>query len=84
MNVTWNDKEIANPVLRVLVALLAGVGAVLGAALVVLVVGALLATCPAWIPLDLLLKHLGRRGFIVSEDGAVSAQFTAAAFRRQS
>lgn len=73
MNVTWNDKEIANPVLRVL-----------GAALVVLVVGALLATCPAWIPLDLLLKHLGRRGFIVSEDGAVSAQFTAAAFRRQS
>ncbi len=69
MKVTWNSKEVHDPVVRV----------ILVVGLIVVVVG----LSPVWLPGHLVLIALGRKGFVHPEPyGKVSISLNPDAFRR--
>lgn len=56
----------------------------LAASLLVGVWFVIVATAPVWLPLDFVLRRIGRRGFIVVTDAAVEVQLGPGAFERVS
>ncbi|WPH57672.1 hypothetical protein [Mycobacterium phage WXIN] len=56
--------------MRLLTATLAGVVVVLMFSLLILMIGLLLVSFPVWLPMDWVLRHSGRHGFVrFADDG---------------
>jgi hypothetical protein len=88
-SVKFNGREITSEPLRSIIVVLASLGGLLALmfGIVAMMFGVLLlvlAVCllPVVLPLDILLKLFGRRGFITIDDGSWSYKLHLAAFRR--
>ncbi len=65
------------------VTLCLSVALVLGFSALVLAIGLIIVTWPIWLPLDYVLRHTGRYGFLrFDKDNTFSVIFTPEAFRR--
>lgn len=75
--VTWNGREVTNPVLR-------GFSYACAWTAVASVLATLMVTWPLWLSLDFVLRRIGKRGFVVfAGDGRhFSLSFTGDAFRK--
>lgn len=86
-SIKWNGAEVHNPLLTALLKLgmALGVGFVfLVVILMILLTMLVLAiVIPLSVPLHFLLKLLGRRGFVVSEDDSFSYEVTREGFRKR-
>lgn len=86
VNVTWRGREVEAPVVRQLAALaalvLAPVTAFVGLAVAVVGLALTAALIPLTFPLHLVLRLLGRRGFVDVERGRVRYAVEREGFRR--
>lgn len=81
LSLTWQGREITHPALRFLAALALGVGMILLVTALALMVVVIVFTIPIWLPLDFLLRKLGRRGFIIANgDGTFSVKLSPGGF----
>lgn len=64
MSVKWRDREVRGPLARVLIT----AWCVLWAFITIMLI---ISMIPIWLPLDWLLRRLGRRGFIIEDRGLV-------------
>lgn len=67
MRVTWNDREVRNPILRLVVGSIAAIGGSLGALLAVIMLAVFV---PLSFPFHVVAQLLGGRGFM--RDGTYS------------
>jgi hypothetical protein len=77
-SVTWNDREVENPFLRVVVSVVAIVlgllGAIVGLLGLFLAIAVLAIVIPLSIPVHLILVKTGRKGFWEGNNYKVGAE----------
>lgn len=85
-SVKWNGREVQNPILRKLVVLFVVVWAIVAIPLGILgaILGIVLCVVlpPVTLPLDVVLKALGRRGFFRQEGSGFNYAIDHRAFGR--
>lgn len=72
MSVTWGKRKLYNPIARTFATAFIMPIAMLGGLLALLVIPFLIITLPVWLPLHILLRALGRQGFIIEEGRSFS------------
>jgi hypothetical protein len=81
-SIKWNGQEVTDPALRSIVATFAICLGLLAIPLALAGMVLAIILLPITLPLDLLLKRLGRRGFITNDNGQLSYAIGHNAFRR--
>lgn len=82
-SVTWNGREVQNPILRFIVATVAICFGLLGVLFALLVVALLIVLLPITIPLHFLLRACNRKGFFRNDQGKATYSVDVQSFRRR-
>ncbi len=79
----FNDKDIDSPFLQFLLTLFAATVLTFVLCMFVVAVMVAIVLLPIWLPLDYVLKHYGRKGFIIHhDDGKISIKLGPEGFTR--
>ena len=84
VNITFRGKEVHNPLLRKLIVSIVIPVASVAILLVPIAMILVVLLSPVWVPMHLVLKAFGRRGFVVHEGQSMQIDINLAGFRKAS